>query len=160
MRPLLEYVSVMWDPCQQHLKSALEMVQRRLARRILHDFSSILSASSPVARLHLENLESRRTSDKVCMMCKIMNGLVDVNPADGLLKPRNCRSREHKYHLQVSHSRTDTCLHSYFPSAIRLWSSVPTGAPSAMTLLSFRSTLTDWMIEECAESRSVCLTCL
>ena len=73
---------------------------------ILHDFSPTSNASTLVVHLQLENLQSRRMSDKVCMMYTIMNGLVDVNPAAGLLEPRNHSSREHKYQLQVPHSRT------------------------------------------------------
>ena len=62
--PVLEYASMAWDPPQQHLKSTLVMVQRRSARRILHDFSPTSSASALVAQLQLENLQSGRTSDK------------------------------------------------------------------------------------------------
>ena len=58
------------------------------AYRILRDFNPTSSASAPVAQLQLETLQSRRTSDKVCMMYKIMNSLVDVNPTAGLLEPR------------------------------------------------------------------------
>ena len=99
--PVLEYASVVWDPHQQHLKSTLEMVQQQSARRILHDSSPTSSASALVTQRQLEKLQSRRTSDKVCMMYKIMNSLVDVNPTAGLLEPRIRNSRGHKYQLQV-----------------------------------------------------------
>ena len=79
--PVLEYASMAWDVPKQHLKSTLVMVQRRSARRILHDFSPTTSASALVAQLQLENLQSGRTSDKVCMMYDLMNGLVNVNSA-------------------------------------------------------------------------------
>ena len=112
---------------------------------ILDDFSPTSNASALVAQLQLKNLQSRRTSDKVCRMYKIMNGLVDVKPTAGLLEPRNCSSRGHKYQLHYPRSKTDLYPHSYFPSAFRLWNSVPTGAPSAVTLPAFRSALTGWM---------------
>ena len=70
------------------------MVQRRSARRIVHDFNSTSSVSALVAQLQLENLQSMRTSDRVSMMYKIINGLVDVNPA-ALLEPSNRSSRGH-----------------------------------------------------------------
>ena len=136
---------MVWDLHQQHLKSTLEVVQQRSARRILHDFSPTSSASVLVAQLQLENLQFLRTSDKVCIMYKIMNDLVDVNPSAGLLEPRFCSSRGHKYQLQYPCSKTDLYPHSYFPSAFRLWNSVPTGAPSAVTRPAFRSALTGWM---------------
>ena len=113
-----------WDRHQQRLKSSLEMVQRRSARRILHDFSSTSSASALVAQLQLENLQSRRTSNRVNIMYKIINRLVDVNPA-ALLKPSNLSSRGHQTtaKFQIPHSRTDTYLHSFFPPSTRLWNS-------------------------------------
>ena len=95
--------------------------------------------------LSAKKLQSRKTSDKVCKMYKIMKCLVNVNPAAGLLDPRNHSCRGHKYQLQVPHSKTDMYLYSYFPLAIQLWNSVPTGAPSAVTLPAFRSALTVWM---------------
>ena len=72
----------------------------------------------------------------VCVVYKIMNSLVTLNPAAGRLKPGNHSSREHKYQLQVPHSRTD--LRSYFPSAVQLWNSVSTGVSSAVTLPAFQ----------------------
>ena len=59
---------------KQHLKSTLEMMHRLSARGILHDFSPTSSASALVAQLRLENQQSRRTSDKVCMVYRVMNG--------------------------------------------------------------------------------------
>ena len=57
----------------EHQKSTLEMVQQQSVDRILHDLSPTWSASALVAQLQLENLQFWRTSDKVCMMDKIMN---------------------------------------------------------------------------------------
>ena len=138
VRPVLEYTAVVCDPHQQHLKSSLEMVQRRSDRRILHDFSCTSSASALVAQLQLENLQSRRTSDRVSMMYNIINGLVVVNPAE-LLEPSNRSSRGHQAKLQIPHSQTDTYLHSF-----RLWNSVPVNASSATPLPSSRSSLKGW----------------
>ena len=93
------------------------------------------------AQFKLKKLWSRKTSEKVCMMYKIMNRLVDVNPAAPLLKSRNGSSRGHKYQLQVPHSGADMYLHSYFPLAIQpwnsvltLWDAVPTDTSSVVTV--------------------------
>ena len=43
---------------------------------------SQMPRSALVAQIQLENLQSRRTSDKISMMYKTMNDLVDVNPAN------------------------------------------------------------------------------
>ena len=105
VRPVLEYACVVLGPHQQHLESTLEMVQQWSAHCILDDFNPTSSASALVAQLQLENLlQSKRMSDKVLHDVQIMNGLVDINPAAGLLKPRNRSSRGHQHQLQVPHS--------------------------------------------------------
>ena len=65
---------------------------------ILHGIIPASSAPALVTQIQLENLQFRRMSNKVCMMYKIMNELVDLNPVAVLLEPRNCSFRGHKYH--------------------------------------------------------------
>ena len=58
VRPVLEYASVVWDPHQENLKSDIEMVQGRAARRICHGFSHSPSASALITRLELQQVET------------------------------------------------------------------------------------------------------
>ena len=53
------------------------MMQRRAARRIFHDFSHSTSDSALVTRLELLHLETRKRVDKVAIMYKVVNNLVD-----------------------------------------------------------------------------------
>jgi hypothetical protein len=55
------------------LSDALELVQRRAAWRILHDFSPRTSASALVRQLDLQTLSERRKIDKAAMLHKIIN---------------------------------------------------------------------------------------
>jgi hypothetical protein len=57
-----------WDPFQQNLSEALELVQRRAARRILHDFSPQTSALALVRQRDLQTLSERRKIDKAAMI--------------------------------------------------------------------------------------------
>ena len=141
MHPVLEYVAMMWDPHKQHLKSRLEMVQWRSACHILHDFSPTSRASAQVAQLQLKNLQSRRPSDKVCMMYKIMNGLVDVNSAASLLKPKTTAPGG----INTTSNCPSPLLQNRHVPAVWLWNSVPTGTPSAVTLSVFRFALMGWV---------------
>ena len=95
----------------------------------------------------------QRATNKACMMYKIMDALVDVKPTAGLLEPKNHSSRSQfyrhariayvkrmrVYHREVRNTngsrkeKKNTHLHSSFPSTVRLWHSVPTGAPSAVS---------------------------
>ena len=115
---------------------SLEMVQRRSARRICHDFSP---TTALVNRLGLVTLETRRANNKAIMMYKVMNGLVELTPRPGVICPttRNTRGQENK--LIVPYSRTDVMKHSFFPSAIRIWNGLPPSAPTATTIDGFRA---------------------
>ena len=69
---------MVWDPHQENLKSDIEMVQGRAARRICHGFSHSPSASVLITRLELQQVETRRRVDKVSMVYKVVNYLFDI----------------------------------------------------------------------------------
>ena len=143
-RPTLEYSSPVWDPHQKNHYESLEMVQRRAARRITRDFSRDSSATALVASLGLPTLIQRRKQDKVALMYKILNDHLDCRPKPGTLIYNEMPTRGHSRKLQQLQSTTDSYLHSFFPSAIRLWNSLPAAAVCAPSLLSFRSQLEGW----------------
>lgn len=145
VRPVLDYASPVWDPHQQHLKTTLEMVQRRAARRILSDFSPTSSASEMVDRLKLDQLDHRRTADKACMLYRMLHGLVDVQPPTGLCQPATRTTRGHQQKLQVPHSRTDVYLHSFFPSATRIWNALSAEVVASPSLPAFQSAVHGWL---------------
>ena len=143
VRPVLEYAAPVWDPYQQSLCDTLEAVQRRSVRRILHNFDPRVSASDMVQKLGLQTLRERRMIDRAAMLYKIHGGLVDI-PAKTFLTPvaRSMRGQTEK--LLVPQSRTNAHLHSFFPSAIRLWNSLPQEAVAASSLPAFKSALRGW----------------
>ena len=63
-----------------------------------------------------------------------MYGLVDLNPTEGTLRTNDRFSRGQPNNLFLPQSRTDTNLHSYFLSAIRLWKRILQEASSADNL--------------------------
>ena len=145
MRPVLEYAAPVWDPPQQHLVASLEMVQRRTARRILHDFRPTTSASQLVSRLDLDPLALRRTAAKATMMYKIMGGLVEATPREGTFTPAARATRGHTGKLQIPYSRTESHRHSFYPSAIRLWNQIPEASIKANTPQAFKTSIEAWL---------------
>ena len=143
-RPIVEYASPIWDPASEELSAALEMVQRRAARRIYHDFSRKSSATAMVAKLQLEPLQARRKVSKVNMMYRIMNGLVDIDAPSGLLVPAGRSTRGHTAKLMVPFARTDIYRNSFFPSTIRLWNTLHQDAISSCSMEAFSATLEGW----------------
>ena len=143
VRPVLEYASPVWDPHQQTLIDTLEAVQKRSARRITKNFDPRASTSEMVKNLGLPTLRERRKIDKSAMVFRIKNKLVDIK-AENHFKPveRVLRGQKHKF--QLLHSRTDLHLHSFFPSATRLWNSLPITAINQETVQAFKAELQSW----------------
>ena len=77
-----------WNVRMQELIDSLELVQRRIARRTLHEFRRTTSAAALVSRLNLDTLQLRRTAAKATLMHKINWGQVEVKPREGVLTPK------------------------------------------------------------------------
>ena len=137
VRPVLEYASVIWDPHHQKDIDSVEMTQRRAARRIANDFSPYTSASSLTKSLGLETLRTRRTRDKATIMHTIYHQQIAVNLPD-TIRPIARRTRGHNNKLTLPKARTDVHLYSFFPSATRLWNSLPPDAVETGSLETFK----------------------
>ena len=143
VRPLMEYASPIWDPSLKTNQDELEYVQRRSARRIFNDFQPTSSVTEMLQKLELPTLKERRKIDKVCMIFKIKNGLIDISSEEHLPTPPR-PNRRYPNNIFVPRSKTSTHLNSFFPSGIRLWNSLPPQAHSALTLPAFKSALEQW----------------
>ena len=121
VRPILEYASSVWDPHTNVNIQRLESVQRRAARFCLNDLSRYSSVTSMLSTLNLPSLQSRRKSTKLITMYKIINGDLHI-PSNSLIpNPRDSRSG---YFTQLQ-CRTDSYKFSFFPTAIKLWNTLP-----------------------------------
>lgn len=137
VRPTLEYASVVWDPHYQKDIDALEMTQKRAARRISNDFSTYTSASRLTKNLGLETLRTRRKRDKVTAIRKIHHNQIAVNFPDSI-RPISRRTRGHNNKMTLPPARIDAHLYSFFPSAIRLWNNLPSDAAETESLETFK----------------------
>ena len=78
IRSKLEYSSSVWDPHLRKDIHQLEMVQRRAARFIKHDYSYDSSVSQMLKDLDLSSLENRRKMNKLTLLYKIRNNLLCI----------------------------------------------------------------------------------
>ena len=142
-RPVAEYASPIWDPHFQTHIDTLEASQRRAARRILKDYDRTSSATALLEKLDLEPLQQRRKIDKAAMVFRIVNDIVDI-PASAHFQVSNRQLRGQQNKFIVPQSRTAIHLHSFFPSATRIWNSLPQAAIQAPSIPSFKGCLRDW----------------
>ena len=136
VRPILEYVSTVWDPHHQCDINAIETVQRRSARRICNDFSPFTSASRLLANLGLEPLCARRRKDKAVLFHKIFHRKTPLNLPDAV-RPVTRRNRGHENKLTLPRTNTEAHLHSFFPSSVRIWNSLPPEAAETLCIETF-----------------------
>ena len=123
LRPVKEYASIIWDPHTNANINILEMVQRRYARFVFHDYRRSSSVTAMLDQLHWASLQERRAQAKIEMMFCIVNGQVD-NPISFLtptLMMRGHSQRNILFHL-LELSSTST---HFSPDGIRLWNALP-----------------------------------
>lgn len=143
VRSSLEYASIIWDPYQQGDIDRLERVQRRAARFISGNYTSCEEGfmTRLLEELELPALKTRRKTDKLCTMYKIVNSQFPALQHDQFLTllptRRRVKPTQYRDHIddniirnQVNnnskafkyiHCKTPQYKHSFFPSTIIDW---------------------------------------
>ena len=91
----MEYGAIVWVPYTTVDTNKLERIQRRAARFITGGYKSREegSVTKMLAELELESLQSRRTSQRLILLYKVVEGLVPaIKPEDYLTKSRQRRT--------------------------------------------------------------------
>ena len=125
VRPILEYAAMIWSPHLQYQTYQLEKIQRSAARFVMNDYSRYSSVSNMLNHLSWPTLEQRRKYIKLVMFFKIIHGLVDIS-FTLTLSPFNLITRGHHSRYILPSIRTETYLHSYLPSTLKLWNGLAT----------------------------------
>ena len=140
VRPILEYANTVWDPYTQKHIDILERVQKRAARRIVGDFRRSTSATNLTACIGLEPLQQRRKITKLVTFFKVVNNKVGL-PLPKEITPAQRRTRGHSRKLIVPPAKKDAHLHSFFPSAVRVWNVLHEDAVEVVTVEDFKEKL-------------------
>ena len=85
-----------------------------------------------------------RIKGKAITMFKIMHQLLDI-PTDDILKPAtsNYCLRGHSMKLLQPNTRVDSYLHSFFPSAIKIWNNLPNNLVTCSSVDQFKVRLAE-----------------
>ena len=138
VRPQLEYSSSVWSPYTQQNINHIEMIQRRAARWVNHDYSSYSSVTSMIRQLGWRTLQDRRSDARLTMFYKIVNGLVAIPMPSYVKSP--VRLSRHMHPLSYTQIQTpcNYYKYSFFPATIILWNSLPADLVEAPTLHQFK----------------------
>ena len=127
VRPLLEYVDVVWDNCPEYLKAKLEHVNYDAAR-IVTGATKLTSLRLLLAECGWETLQQRRDKHNILICHNMVNGrtpcyLNDILP-DQFRNIHQYRTRSANNFPSVP-CRTTYHMNSFLPSTVRLWNSLP-----------------------------------
>ena len=145
VRPKVEYCSSIWDPHQAKDIKRLEMVQHRAARYVTNTpykrTDQQVSVSAMVKELGWQPLEERRRNNRLQLLFKVTNNLVEIplsyHPTLRDPQPRRGNNRQY----QRPHSEVNAFHNSFFPRTISDWNGLCSSAVAADSLESFRRCL-------------------
>ena len=132
---MFEYASVVWSPYAKDDISKLEMVQRKAARFVYNDFYSYSSVTAMLNKLNWESLAQRR-SKAILTTLYIIKNFISIN-LQHHIHPMTSGTRNHRNRFISLPARLNCHFHSFLPTAIRLWNSLPFDLYSATDLNSF-----------------------
>ena len=133
VRPQLEYCATVWNPHIDCLIHNLEMVQRRAARYVFHQYHRTTSVTGLLERLKWETLEDRRHKLRLILTYKILHNIVAIPPQQ-YFKP----TRYNQLKFQTIHAVQLYHKASFFIQVIPLWNSCPPSLVGAESLDEFR----------------------
>ena len=140
VRPTLEYGCSVWDPHQSNQIENLEKIQRRAARFVTGNYTLIEgNTKKNMSLLNWHPLEERRARIKLFTLFKALQGSLEIPTTD--LVPLDSKTRRKKHNFFLPQSNVDSHLHSFFPSTIRLWNSLPMSIKACETPTSFKNSL-------------------
>ena len=118
VRPIVDYVSTVWNPPTEKNIKSVENVQRQAARFTKIDYHRRSSVTTMLESLNWVSLASRRAEAKLVMLYRITNNLVDVTTSALTAAPTRTRGNTHCY-LQPPSNCIEAYKPSFFPSTIK-----------------------------------------
>ena len=141
--PYLDYCSSVWDP--HHLKNIakLNSVQAFASKVVLQNWS--VSRNDHLSTLNWVSLRKCRQIQKLVMCHKIVRNtsLLPSSYFSSLPSVSLPLCHFHNMRLYAPSVKTDYYKHSFFPSVISLWNSLPSSAQFSVSSSSFRHFLTN-----------------
>ena len=145
VRPKLEYCSSVWDPHYQKDIKKLEMVQHRAARYVTNNphrrLGQQISITKKIKELGWQPLEERRRNNRLVLLFKVSNNLVEVpsqyHPILRVPQP----SRGNNCQYLRPQAEVDTFSNSFLPRTISDWNRLSASVVSADSLESLKRSL-------------------
>ena len=139
VRPQIEYASTIWDPFTQENQNKIEMVQRRAARFVCNNYRREASVTAMLEELGWRSLKQRRTDQRLIMLYKIVNNLVEVDLSEELIPLTRHSRNSHAKSFRIPYEKKTYLQYSFLPRTIKQWNSLPATLATAPSLNVFKS---------------------
>ena len=139
VRPILEYNCELWSPHYVTHIDWIESIQRTYTRRI--DTLFELSYRDRLRYCNLELLELRRLKRDLCLVYKIIHGLIDLHFNEFFEYVPHSRTRGHVYKLYPKHGSTIRCLTSFAFRVVNPWNSLSSHVVESASINIFKHKL-------------------
>lgn len=124
IRSKLEYAASVWDPAQENLSHALEMIQNNSIRFICSQYNRTASITAMRNNLNLPSLASRRKMHRLALFHKLY-----YHPhlhSELITPPQYVSNRlDHIHKVGIPSCRTRAFLNSFIPRTSKEWNCLP-----------------------------------
>ena len=138
VRTQVEYASSVWNPHTKQNISKIEMVQRRAARWVKHNYSTHSSVSNMLADLGWRSLKNRQIDFQLVMLYKIVHGYVAIDIPPYFEKPQRYTRHMHPLSFRQIHTKATYYQKAFYPATIVLWNRLPADIVLRADLDSFK----------------------
>ena len=132
VRPILEYGSAIWDPPSVSVSSSVESVQYFALKMVQKSWSA--PYADLLSSLNLSSLQHRCLQSKLLLFYKINNGFLHSTLPPRPRSPPMSLRHFSPFDFSVPFCRTSTYYHSFLPSSIRLWNSLPSSVKKSHSI--------------------------
>ena len=144
IRPILEYGCSVWDPFKTCQINKLELLNNRAARFITGNHTREHgNTHKNMIALGWSPLSERRAKNKLIIFYKILHDQIHIPRVD-LVQSLNPRK---PLNFLIPQSSVDCHLHSFFPSTIRLWNSLPNHIKSSASVSTFKDSINKFTLK-------------
>ena len=143
VKPILNYGCSVWDPHHKNQIENLDKVQKNAGRYVTNDYSFEKGKTNAhMKQLNWLPLGELRARTKLTTFYNGINNHIHIPIDHYTMNPNKRSTRQSGYQVfDIPQSSIDSHLHSFFPSTIRLWNSLPTTFKMLNTTDQFKNCL-------------------
>ena len=141
VRPILEYASCAWDPSLKYNIKSLDRIQRQAARFCTSSYSREEgTVTRALDELGWESLQLRRKHQRLCMLYKMKNGLVDI-PLHTYVQQNSRATRGNDQKFVQHRHKARVFQDSFFVTTVRDWNQLSNTVVNSPSLSIFKNHL-------------------